>query len=50
VTEIEGKFKLSQNRKPEDYERVEKEFAKRRSDNDRELFEYMQKTNPFFAK
>jgi transcriptional regulator len=47
VTEIEGKFKLSQNRKPEDYEMVEKEFAKRTSDNDRELFGYMQKTKPF---
>jgi transcriptional regulator len=47
VIEIDGKFKLSQNRKLEDYEAVEAVFTKRNSDNDREIFEYMQMTRPF---
>jgi transcriptional regulator len=41
IEKLEGKFKLSQNRSPEDYRGVFEEFQKYDDDNSRELFRYM---------
>jgi len=47
VVQLEGKFKLSQNRTQSDYESVIKNLTEKTSDNDQELLRYMHLTNPF---
>lgn len=46
VKKIDGKFKLSQNRDKNDYQKVLTEFSTRQSENDQELFKYMKLTMP----
>jgi transcriptional regulator len=41
IERIEAKFKLSQNRKPEDYGAVLREFSCREDENSRALLKYM---------
>ncbi|MCM2351077.1 MAG: FMN-binding negative transcriptional regulator [Bacteriovoracaceae bacterium] len=47
VFSLEGKFKLSQNREQADYENILQILSGKSGDNDKELLEYMQLTNPF---
>lgn len=47
VLELEGKFKLSQNRDRKDYERVIQSLTGRGSEEDKALLRYMELTNPF---
>lgn len=47
VISLEGKFKLSQNREKADYENILQILSSKNGDNDKELLEYMQLTNPF---
>jgi len=46
VKKVDAKFKLSQNREKADYLKVLNEFSTRDSDNDQELFKYMNLTMP----
>jgi transcriptional regulator len=44
IERVEGKFKLSQNREPKDYEAVVREFSKLEDANSKELIRYMSRT------
>lgn len=49
VRSLDGKFKLSQNREQQDYQKILKTLTERGSDNDKELLHYMELTNPFIT-
>jgi transcriptional regulator len=50
VINLEGKFKLSQNRDQSDYENVIKNLIARESENNLELVNYMKQTSPYQKK
>lgn len=50
VQKLEGKFKLSQNRTPEDYSNVVEVLSKKDDKNIQDLLNYMKLTNPFSDK
>lgn len=50
VVNIEGKFKLSQNRNQDDYEGVIENLSKRQSDNTKRLLKYMNLTSPYLKQ